>query len=188
MTAFPDLAPESVDRRWRPFLRGARDAAGGYQLYEPHPFNQRVWSIDLSVLDRSEQDALLEHYDLNRAFVGWTFFDPLPRKRTNALFGTGDGATTIFYLSGKDAEGLVVRVAGVPTVAFTRTPGLGPDGEDQVTFDVAPTNGAELRFDAADFRDRVAALYEPDENAIADRRVEASIYGISGIVIAEVIA
>ncbi len=186
--AFPDISPESVQRTVVPFHRAEKAADGVPQFFEPHPFMQQVWTVAWSILTQTERDDIGAHYASYRSSF-FNFFDSLLRKITNRLVGTGNGIATVFTLPSKEtgAAGLVVRVAGVVT-AVTLSAGTGPEGEDQITFALAPANGAEIRYDATEARARVEVFYDPEQTTVSDGHLEAGLYTVGGVVLAERIA
>lgn len=183
--AFPTIHPEAISRNPAAFHRFEIGASGSIRFHEPHPFVQRSWPIDWSVLDQAEREDIYEHWLPNRSAF-FFFFEADAWSITNRLVGTGDGTTTIFTLPCRATEGLVVRVNGFPT-GVTFLAGAGAEGEDQIQFAVAPALGDEIRFDSTGAFERVEVCYAPTTR-LRFSRTEGPICAAGGIVLLEKIA
>lgn len=86
----------------------------------------------------------------NGRFESFAFFDFELWPHTGVSIGTGNGAATQFNLAAKETSGRVVYVAGVQKTEgtdYTFSAGTGTDGQDRITFAVAPGNGAAVTAD-----------------------------------------
>jgi hypothetical protein len=135
-------------------------------------------------------ELIVPHFEACKS-VPFTFFDfwliPWP---TPLSLATGDGATRTFYVPAKESQGLVVRVDGTPRAASVAA-GIGPEGEDAVTFSVAdtPASGALLTWTAARARRRFVVWYFGGANSPARIKpipVEGGLWGVELQLIEEI--
>lgn len=106
----------------------------------------------------SDLQTLVGFYNAHGGpFDTWLYSDPDDSTATDAPFGVGDGATTVFQALrpfGGFSEGVdafngtpTVKVNGSPTGAFTTTAGSG-----RITFSSAPASGAVLTWSGSFYR------------------------------------
>jgi hypothetical protein len=173
---FPDLTPDTEQRRHKKFETRVRAAGGGLSTNIPHPFEQHLFSLDWSILYDTELDQILAHF---RAVSGsWTYFEFTPRAIADLAIGTGTGAAgQVITLPTKSTSGLVIKVAGVTVANYTTSTGTGADGEDRITSTVGGfTTGAAVTMSAsnASTRRRHYLWYTTEE--LGEEPVEANLY------------
>jgi hypothetical protein len=181
---FPEVQPDRCKRSRKTFDNRVQAADGGLQVNVPHPLEQFKFVMDWTTGADTDADLVIGHFDVNRSTF-FTFFDfnvrAIPATGSpDVVFGTGDGATVTFTLPAKLTSGVVIKKNGTTqtlTTNYTLQIGLGPDGEDQVTFVVAPAGGAVLAYRAALGRRRHITWYTTVE--IEETPVEANIWSFS---------
>lgn len=80
----------------------------------------------------------------------FSLFAPISDTYVNEYVGTGDGSTTIWNLPVKNGSSIAIYVGGALqtlTTDYTISSGGGTDGEDKITFVVAPNAGEYLTAD-----------------------------------------
>ena len=181
---FPDVQPDRCKRSRKTFDNRVQAADAGLQVNVPHPLEQFKFALDWTTLSDTDLDTILGHFDVNRSTF-FTFFDfnvrAIPATGAPAVaVGTGTGATVTFTLPAKLTSGVVIKKNGVTqtlTTNYTLQIGLGADGEDQVTFVVAPLLADLITFTAALGRRRHITWYTTTE--IEETPVEANIWSTS---------
>jgi len=84
------------------------------------------------------------------SYEAFSFFLGLSQSYTGEYVGTGDGSTTVFNLPSRNATDYKLYADGTEQeedVAYTFSEATGSDGEDKVTFAVAPDDGTRITFD-----------------------------------------
>lgn len=180
---FPDLEPTIWSPRYVKFDERDQARNGFVQIndYDDNGFEQFHAAAEWQMADTTEKRQLLAHWRAH-AQEEFTLFDWWRDPITDLWFATGDGATLTFTLPGKNVVGQSIKHNGV--VAGTQptlTAGTGPDGEDQVTYLVAPANGVLLTFDATEARRRYSLLYVNFEWAPEHREADLWIVRASFI-------
>jgi hypothetical protein len=161
---FPDIYP---DAGWEISLESlgdidfSVDGIAQIDTYDPaEPFHGIAhWKL----LSGSDLDTLVRpHYASQKdSNVGFSIFDFDPHVVTALACGTGNGGTTIFTIPAKAVSGQTVKDNGaaVSGSAYTILAGTGADGEDQISFTVAPLNTHVITIDATSARRRYTVIY-----------------------------
>lgn len=161
---FPDIYP---DAGWEADFEslGSFDLSpnGIYQVnvYDPVEMFRAIgnWRI---IPDSDLYTLIRPHYVAQRdSNAGFTLFDFDQHKATAIACGTGNGSATIFTIPGKAVVGPTVKDDGttVGSGNYSILVGTGADGEDQISFNVAPLNAHVITLDATEIRRRYTALY-----------------------------
>lgn len=185
--AFPDIQPDgnAVRVAHRRFENRRQGKSGGVQISRPHNKLQRVVTIAWSLLTGAELDQVLDYLSSASAF--FYFFLNRARSISERSFGTGNGSTSTFTLPAKEvsATGLVIKIAGATTTAYTLNAGTGAEGEDQIVFNTPPANGAALTWSATSARERIQVYVESGE--WSEGLTDAEIFALDDLVLAEAI-
>jgi hypothetical protein len=176
---FPNIEPDVCQRSWKGFETFVQAADGSPQFNVPHPYLQArfhlEWSSTLSIADRK---TLVAHWKSYRASL-FTFFDFNTKQGFDEVtIGTGNGATTTFTLPAKTTSGRTIKkatVVQVEGVAYTVGVGTGAEGEDRITFAVAPTLGQIVTASATSGQPRHSAYYTPGQ-IVDEIHVEADVW------------
>jgi hypothetical protein len=129
---FDDLGEENRKRKW---------------LY---PKRQVVLSYNY--ITKAEAKTLWQFYQARYGpYEAFAFFIGISDDYVNEYVGTGDGVTTIFNLTSKNASSYSLYVNGILMqgggVEYTFTAVGGSDGEDKIEFVVTPAEGDRITFD-----------------------------------------
>jgi len=81
------------------------------------------------------------------SYESFVFYDFVSRVYTGDSLGTGDGSTTTFTTSVRDATSIKVYIDSVETTAYTHGNRTGGNGQDQITFTTAPGDTTVLTID-----------------------------------------
>lgn len=173
-------------------------ASGDEQRIAEWDICRGEWDIGYGIKDKTNLLKVISHFRaVMGKFLSWRFKDWGDYQATDESFGTGDGSTTTFqlkktYSALNDAmspvasyvrniklplsSGLVIKVAGTPTVLYTLlTGGL-------IQFNTAPSNGQALTW-TGEFD--VPARFDVD--VIKATMQQADIGMIRGIRVVEVL-
>lgn len=170
---FPDINPslwEPQNDRAHELIRARQPGLVQINIYDPA--NVFTAHGEWRTLVRSKFDVIEDHW---HGYTGpFALFNFFSRKIRNEYVGVGNGTTRTFALPAKAVSGVTARLSGVVQsgASFTVSSGTGVDGCDEITFAVAPANGAVITFDATDARRRYTVTYAsgsfPDRNREAD--------------------
>jgi hypothetical protein len=172
---FPNILADTMKRRRKKFQKRIRREDGGLQVNVPHPVEQFVFHGEWNTLSGVDLASITDHFDVNGTGT-FTLFDN-DRYVSSLQFGVGNGTTTIFTLPAKSTVGLIIKKNGVTqtiTTNYTVSVGTGTDGEDQVTFVVAPALNDVLTFSATTARRRHTVWYTTEE--LEEEPIEADIW------------
>ena len=177
----PEIIPDVCRRSWRGFEEMLENADGSPQFNFPHEYLQALfrleWSSVLSIADRK---LLVAHWKATRGAL-FTFYDfNLDNGLDEISIGTGNGSQTVFTIPATQTTGRTIKKAGVVQAegsTYTYSAGTGPEGEDQVSFAVAPTSGQAITAAATGGRARYYGYWLTRQ--IDEVHVEADIWSLA---------
>lgn len=154
----PEIEPDVCRRSWRGFEKMIQAADGSPQFNVPHSYLAALFHLEWgSTLPIADRKTLVTHWKTARASI-FTLFDWTSGNGLDEVtIGTGNGSQTTFTLPAKTTSGRSIKKAGVTQtegVNYTYNAGTGAEGEDQVTFSVAPTSGQTITAAATSARRR----------------------------------
>jgi hypothetical protein len=164
MALFPDLIGEQFDMT--PYIRVDETPVAESEVALYRQFIRPRWMFDLawSTLNDTDAQSIADHVNTQAgggiAFDWYTWFTNL--HWIWVPIATGNGVTTLFVIPGtQTSDHEFFTGAGTPATGSISA-GTGPNGEDRVTFSVAPASGVAIW---ANFRGRQKfnVRYERDE-------------------------
>jgi hypothetical protein len=175
---FPEIEPDVCRRSFRGFEKMIEAADGSPQFNVPHSYLQTLFHLEWgSTLSIANRKLIVSHWKTARASI-FTFYDwTLANGLDEISIGTGNGSQTTFTIPAKSTSGRTIKKAGVAQtegVAYTYNAGTGAEGEDQVTFAVAPTSGQAITAAASSARRRHYGYWATRQ--IDEEHVEADIW------------
>lgn len=150
-----------------------RSIDGFLQINSYDPVKLFRAHAEWNVLSRAEFDAIEDHW--HQSDGTFKLFNFYSRKVRNEFVAIGNGVTKTFPLPAKGVTGATVKLNGVSQApsGYAITAGTGIDGCDEITFTVAPANGAVITLDASDARQLYVVAYV--DGKFPDRIREADI-------------
>jgi hypothetical protein len=146
MSLFPDVIGEAFDIT--PYIRVDETAIAESSFALYRQFLRPRWQFDLgwSLLSDTDAQSIADHVNVQGgsgiAFEWFSWFSNL--YWIFVPIGTGDGVTTLFTIPGKlTSDHQFFTGSGTPATGSI-TAGTGPNGEDKVTFSVAPASGVAI--------------------------------------------
>jgi hypothetical protein len=170
---FPDIYPQVWEPDRERSQARIRSIDGFLQINSYDPAKLFRAHAEWNVLSREEFDAIEDHWHSHDGT--FKLFNFYSRKVRNEFVAIGNGTTKTFALPAKGVLGATVKLNGVVQAAsgYSITASSGIDGCDEITFVVAPANGAVVTFDAADARQLYVVAYV--DGKFSDRIREADI-------------
>jgi len=121
------------------------------------------------------------------SYEPFVYFCQDPQRIYSPTIGTGNDSTTVFDLGAKSTAGLVIKVNGVTktlTTDYTVSADTGTNGQDKITFGVAPTAGQAITASYTGRKYYPACIFESDSLDI--NNFDYKMYS-TGLVILEVV-
>lgn len=137
----------------------------------------------LATEEKTLYDFYLSRYGAWEAFA---FFDFDTIAYTGVSLGTGTGAATQFQMKARNTTGTTIYVDAIAKALgtdYTIGSGTGTDGQDKVTFTVAPGNGLAVTADYTGQKYSANCTFEADNMDMA--MFQYNLYR-TGLVIIEV--
>lgn len=104
--------------------------------------------MDYKYLTLANERLLIEFFESHYGdYSSFVFYDFISRVYSDVSLGTGDDSTVLFTMDCRDATSLTVKIDGGSTSSYTLSDRNGTNGQDQITFDTAPTTGQVLTVD-----------------------------------------
>lgn len=136
------------------------------------------------VLTNQDASTLWTWWETNRPTAYFTFYDYDSLKHPKWQVGTGDGTAKTFIIPAK--ESTIYQVTGLNGVTninytlgadYTLGVGTGAEGEDQITFTVAPANGTKIYVELTKGRRRYTCEFvnTPTKRVVGHNRVAISM-------------
>lgn len=173
MSLFPEIYPQVWEPDRERTQARIRSIDGFLQINSYDPVKLFRAHAEWNVLSRAEFDTIEDHWHSNDG--NFKLFNFYSRKIRNEFVAIGNGTTKTFSLPAKAVSGITVKLNGVVAApsSYALTAGTGVDSCDEITFTVAPANGALVTFDAANARQLYAVAY--GDATFPDRVREADI-------------
>jgi len=164
VSLFPDIVGESFGVE--PYYRVDETpiAESEFALYRQFIRPRWIFELGWSTLSESEALSIANHV-LAQAAAGIAFewFTWFATQHWIWIpIGTGDGVTTVFTIPAKETSDQQFFTGSGTSAAGTVTVGTGTNGEDKITFTVAPASGALIWCNLRGRR-RFNVRYEQDE-------------------------
>jgi hypothetical protein len=134
-------------------------------------------------LSAADERTVMEFFEARSG--GWdnfVFYDFDSLVYSGVSVGTGDGVTTVFTMAARDITDETVYVDGTPT-AVTVGVRAGANGQDQITFAIAPGDTLAITADYTGQRYLPICVFDDDELAAA---INYQRYRIAKVVVRQV--